>query len=187
MSDQATTSIPSTELVKAAVGDLIRHDGLEQFSGLGPTDIRNLSDRITSAVMRYDGEFEQVEAALTIATTIGSLKKASVGAILRQLDAGLLPIQAHNLLLFAEELEIPVEFAKSWLRRFDVRLTDTDDAENAVISTRDAINGYHKKANSEQQRAEDKNADSMALMEGLIEIAEERVITSLENLVEVFV
>lgn len=171
--------------VRDAVIELIRTESHDGFSGMGPTDVRNLADRIAGAVVRYD-EAHQVEHALTITTTVGSVKRATVGNVLSLLDAGFIPMQAHCIVKFASEVGITVDLARIWLKRFDVDLTDEDEIDDAIITTGDAIRGYLKRANSEMEKAADRDANNAAIMDALLGIAEARVITSLDRLVEVF-
>ncbi len=148
---------------------------------------RRIADEVTTVeVFRELDERALTEQALTILTTVGTVRDATVGRVARYLKSGMMPLSVHHLLMFADALKITPDYARLWLRYFDVDLADDESIEAAIDDTKTAINGWCNRAASEEERKLDRNSDVIAIIDALRSAAEARVITDLERLAEAY-
>lgn len=152
-----------------------------RIAGLSLTERINLSGRIaTEVVARRGGSLED---GLTVLETLGTVKGASLGAIMRLADATGRPyMDIHNLLAFCREMEVDVDFGRNWLEFFAVTLVDVDEVETAIYLANSIIDKIKTSETDRTARALNRGRDTASFLEEIRGLAERYGTFSLDEL-----
>lgn len=164
--------------VRTTVLEHIRHHELTE--GLSLTERINLSTRIaTDVVAKRCGS---IEDALTALETIGTVRGASLGGILRLADAGLPYLNTHHLLYFCQQMGVTVEFGREWLGFFEVPLRDDEEIENTLIMVADLIGWIKRTEQDPGLRQLNRARDNASFLSEIRELSARRNALTLESL-----
>lgn len=110
--------------------------------GKSQTDKINLARDVADIVVRRNADESQDEGfALTLVTTMDEFpKKASKAAVSLLLDTGMSSMEVHGAMKFATELDVSLDFAITWMKYWDVTLSDEDEVSACADSTIELLN-----------------------------------------------
>lgn len=170
----------STDIVAVETALLEHISHHEQTAGLTLTERIRLTERISTEVVARRGG--TIEDALTALETLGTIKGASLGAIMRLTDAGLPYLNAHNLMHFCAQMGINVEFGREWLRFFEVTMQDDEEIESVIIMVGDLISWIKRTEHDPIQREINKKRDNASFLEMIRELSVHKNAPTIESL-----
>ncbi len=151
----------------------------DHTTGRPITDRINLAGRISSEIVKRD---MSIEDALTCLETLGTVKSANLTAVMRLADTGLPLLNVHHLFAFCDELAVPVDFGRDWLRFFAVELADEDEITNAIIMAEGLIQKLRDTERDPIQQKINHDRDNTSFLSEVRLLAEQRQILVLETL-----
>ncbi len=141
--DQSTSTSRALVLADKILPAIMDPAQFPQIAGgKSQTDKINLARDVADIVVRRNADESQDEGfALTLVTTMDEFpKKASKAAVSRLLDTGMSSMEVHGAMKFATELDVSLDFAITWMKYWDVTLSDEDEVSACADSTIELLN-----------------------------------------------